>query len=74
MKREVLGQEKVKTPAGSFNCWVIEEKVRGVVMVIKMDFITETWYAQDVGEIMSREYDKFGNLESTTRLISIEQE
>jgi len=62
INRKVLGAEKVKTPAGEFECVKISHTMETKTMVKKTHTIVE-WYAQGIGLVKQETYDKKGVLE-----------
>ncbi len=67
--RQVLGEETLNTPAGSFDCFKISQKIF-MKTVIKMEMRSIEWFSKDVGMVKSETYDKKGKLKSYTLLTS----
>ena len=44
---KVLGKEKVKTPAGKFNCWVVEPQFRGEGIFVAKGKSLKVWLTDD---------------------------
>lgn len=69
--RKVLGTERVDTPAGSFDCFVLEETVTTKALMMKEVEKIKSWYAYGVGLVKEITCDKNGKLLSTMVLDSI---
>lgn len=69
--RKVLGEETLKTPAGTFECVVVQEhKVeKGVRNRVTT---SRTWYARGVGMVRHDTYDRNMKLDTSEVLQSIE--
>ena len=70
-ERKISGKEKLTTPAGTFDCFIMEETVTTKAMMQKDVEKTVSWYAYGVGLVKENAYDKKGKLVSTTLLNSI---
>lgn len=70
-ERKISGKEKLTTPAGTFDCFIMEETVTTKAMMQKEVEKTVSWYAYGVGLVKENTYDKKGKLVSTTLLNSI---
>ena len=70
-ERKITGKEKLTTPAGTFDCFIMEETVTTKAMMQKEVEKTVSWYAYGVGLVKENTYDKKGKLVSTTLLNSI---
>lgn len=55
--RKVLAEEKLNTPAGSFDCLVMQQKVK-TKMMMSFEMETKEWYSIGVGMIKSETYRK----------------
>ena len=55
--REVVGQEKVTTPAGSFDCYKIAYDIE-TATIVKINMKGIDWYAKGVGTVKSESYNK----------------
>ena len=66
--RKITGTEKLQTPAGTFDCFVMEETVTSKAMMVKEVERTISWYAYGIGLVKEETYDKKGRLTSTTLL------
>lgn len=56
--RKVLGTEKVTTPAGTFDCVMLEEFYSLNVTVISEKTRQITWYAPGIGEVKTESWNK----------------
>ena len=70
-ERKITGKEKLTTPAGTFDCFILEETVTTKAMMQKDVEKTVSWYAYGVGLVKENTYDKKGKLVTTTLLNSI---
>ena len=70
-ERKISGKEQLTTPAGTFDCFIMEETVTTKAMMQKEVEKTVSWYAYGVGLVKENTYDKKGRLVSTTILNSI---
>jgi DUF3108-like len=59
--RIVEAVEKISTPAGSFNCIVLSQKVN-TKMMIRVQGTSKEWYAENIGLVRSESYNKKGKL------------
>lgn len=62
--RKVTGEESVTTPAGTFDCVILEQLSEMRVLGIKQKSVTKTWYAKNVGDVKSEIYTVKGKLRS----------
>lgn len=69
---KVSVMEEMTTPAGTFECYKVENKVKGKAMGIKTESKELYWYARDIGTIRFESYDKKGKLTRSGELISME--
>ena len=69
--RNVIGTERIDTPAGSFDCFVLEETVTTKALTMTEVEKTKSWYAYGVGLVKEITCDKNGKLLSTMVLDSI---
>ena len=70
-ERKISGKERLTTPAGTFDCFIMEETITTKAMMQKEVEKTVSWYAYGVGLVKENTYDKKGKLVSTTLLNSI---
>jgi hypothetical protein len=68
--RKVTGTESKTTPAGTFDCVIIEEDTDGSVMGMKFTTHTKTWISKGAGMVRSESY-KNGKLESYSELTKL---
>lgn len=62
-ERQVIGGEKLNTPAGEFDCFKISQKIYMKTMG-KMEIHSIEWYSKGVGMVKSETYDKKDKLKS----------
>ena len=67
-ERKIPGSEKLQTPTGIFDCFVIEETITSKAMMQKDVEKNISWYAYGIGLVKEETYDKKGRLVSTTLL------
>lgn len=60
--RKVINRETLLTPAGSFDCYIVEETNTSRVMMTKDMKTTRTWWAKGVGKVKEETYDEEMNL------------
>jgi hypothetical protein len=65
-----LAIEDITVEAGTFRCYKISQKVNTSAIGVKREGTTVTWYAKGVGAVKTESYDKKGNLQSVTELVS----
>lgn len=65
--RKVTGKEKVTTPAGTYNCLILEQTTIADVMGKKMSTSTKSWFAEGVGMVKQESHSK-GKLQSKSTL------
>ncbi len=58
--RKVTGKETVTTPAGTFNCLILEHTTTADVMGKKVSTTTKSWFAEGVGMVKQVSFDKNG--------------
>lgn len=66
--RKVVNQEKITTPAGSFDCMVITETTKTKTMGANIELNSKLWLAEGVGMIKQETYKKNGDLMTKTEL------
>jgi hypothetical protein len=67
---QVVAEETVTVPAGTFKCFKVSQKVKTTAMGIKVDGVTYTWYAKGVGTVKTESYDAKGKFVSAQELIA----
>ncbi|MBR9923300.1 MAG: hypothetical protein GYB31_20910 [Bacteroidetes bacterium] len=70
--REVVGQETITTPAGTFDCMIITSNMKSKAMMVNMEFEMKEWFAEGYGMIRSETYRK-GKLDSYSELTAFEK-
>jgi DUF3108-like len=70
--RIVEAIEEISTPAGSFNCIVLSQKV-STKMMIKVQGASKEWYAENIGLVRSESYNKKGKLMGYSLLTKLEK-
>lgn len=71
--REVLAEEEITTPAGTFKTYKMDEVQTNKVLVSNKTFHIVTWYARNIGCIKQEVYDKRGRLLRTLQLTELVQ-
>lgn len=69
--RRVVGKESIQTPAGTYDCFIVEETMITKFMLMKEVERTKSWYAYGIGLVKEITYDKNGKLISTMTLDEI---
>ena len=64
-ERRIVGQERIQTKAGQFDCFILEETITTKAMMMKDVEKTKSWYAYGIGLVKEITYDKSGKLIST---------
>ena len=74
--REVVGQEEITTPAGTFTCYKITHDMNVEMKIMGMTRARSSkgaeWLAEDVGIVRSEQYNDKGKLTSYTVLTDAE--
>lgn len=65
IKRTVLGQEKVTTPAGTYTCLKVQEFIKVSVLMFSKTIRVVSWYAPGIGEVKNQAFLN-GNASDTT--------
>lgn len=68
--RKVVAMEKRTTPAGTFDCIVVEEDSHVKTMGMNMDSHSKGWYAKGVG-MVRQESSRNGKMESYSELTKV---
>lgn len=71
--REVLAEEEITTPAGTFKTYKMDEVQTNKVLVSNKTFHIVTWYARNIGCVKQEVYDKRGRLLRTLQLTELVQ-
>ncbi len=67
---KVVSRENLTTPAGTFDCFVVEQKYTAKMAFVKVKGIQKIWYSRGVGAVKTETYDKKGNLSTSQVLTS----
>jgi hypothetical protein len=70
--RIVEAQENITTPAGSFDCIVLTQKV-STKLIIRVQGSSKEWYSENIGMVRSESYNKKGKLLGYSELTKLEQ-
>ncbi len=70
VNRKVEGKERISTPAGTFDCYVITYTTE-IKMGMKSTFKNKEWIAEGVGMVKSENYNKKGKLLGYSELTKI---
>jgi hypothetical protein len=68
--RKVVGQEKVTTPAGTFECYKMTEDVE-MKTLFKIKVKTTSWFSKEAGIVKTESYKENGKLVGKTELTEI---
>ena len=71
--RKVETMEKIAVKAGNFDAYKLSSKVTTNALGIKYISTKAEWIVKGIGMVKSEEYDKKGNLNSYTELVSIKE-
>lgn len=70
---KVTAKESITTPAGSFDCYKVENEVSTKAMLNTTKVITTSWYARGIGAVRTETYDKKGKLINVLELVSLQK-
>ncbi|HLN52619.1 MAG TPA: hypothetical protein VK212_02855 [Lentimicrobium sp.] len=70
MNRQVVAQESITTPAGTFDCYKITYDIE-LKMPVKMTSSAIQWYAKDAGAVRTETFNKRGKLIGYTLLTAL---
>lgn len=70
--RKVEAKEEIKTPAGSFDCLKLSQKIK-TKMVIGIEASSIEWYSEEVGMVRSESFNKKGKLTGYSELTKYEK-
>lgn len=70
--RKVEAREEKTTPAGTFDCLKLSQKV-STRMLMKIEASSKEWYAEEVGLIRSESYNKKGKMTGYSELTKLEK-
>lgn len=68
--RKVLRREKITTPAGTFDCYVVEQSVNVKSMLMSEKSTLRTWYARGIGTVREETWNK-KKLVSVSELVAL---
>lgn len=68
--RKVVGKETITTPAGTFECYVIEQSMNMKSMASNQKMRSKSWIAEGVGVVKTEDYKKNGKLRGMSLLTS----
>lgn len=71
--RKITSEETIETPAGTFDCLVLEQTTTIGSKLIDKDYPTKDWYLPGFGVVRSETYKSNGKLNSYTELTMYEQ-
>ncbi len=57
---KVVAQEEITTPAGTYDCFVVEQKYSMKSGFAKSEGVNKVWYAKGTGAVKTENYDKKG--------------
>ncbi len=57
---KVVAQEEITTPAGTYDCFVVEQKYTMKSGFAKSEGVNKVWYAKGIGAVKTENYDKKG--------------
>lgn len=67
---KVVGREQLTTPAGTFDCYIVEQTYTAKMAFIKAKGSQKVWYARGIGNVKTEIYDKRGKLSTQQILVS----
>ncbi|MDF4220953.1 hypothetical protein PXC01_05090 [Maribacter sp. M208] len=68
--RNVEKKESIRTPAGTYDCYVLYSENRSKMMMANQVYPSRVWLAEGVGMVKQETYKKNGDLMSSTLLTS----
>jgi len=72
LSHKVTGREELKTPAGTFKCYIVEMTTEARVFGRKSTSTTRNWYARGLGSIKSETLDENGDITGSQILVKLE--
>lgn len=66
----VVARESVTTPAGTFDCYKVDNEVSSKALLNTVRMKTTTWLAAGVGVVKSETFDGKGKLQSSMELVA----
>lgn len=73
LNRIVEKKESITTPAGTYECFVINQDNISETMGVKQTMQSKLWLAEDVGMVKQETYNKKGDLMSKSELTSFKK-
>jgi hypothetical protein len=70
--RKIEAKEDLTTPAGTFKCLVVSQKM-STKMIMKIENTSKEWYAEEIGMVRSESYNKGGKLTGYSELTKFEK-
>lgn len=70
--RKIEGKEQLTTPAGTFDCIILTQKI-STKMIMKTESTSKEWFAPEVGMVRSESYNKKGKLMGFSELTKLEK-
>lgn len=70
-RRRIVGTERIRTEAGEFDCFILEETITTKAMLMKDVEKIRAWYAYGIGLVKEITYDKNDKVVSTITLNGI---
>lgn len=68
--RKVIGRETITVPAGTFDCYVVEETMTASAMMMKEKTVQKSWYARGIGMVKQETWDKNKKKKESTSVLS----
>jgi hypothetical protein len=68
--RKVIGQEKITTPAGTFECVKLSQDVK-TKMIVNVEASSVDWYAEEIGLVRSESFNTSGKLLGYSELTKV---
>ena len=72
LSHKVTGREELKTPAGTFKCYIVEMTTEARVFGCRSTSTTRNWYARGLGRIKSETLDENRNITGSQILVKLE--
>jgi len=71
--REIIAKESITTPAGTFDCYVMQATTKMDMMGKNMTSITKSWFAEGVGMVKQITKGEGGKMDSSSELTKFEK-
>ena len=68
---KVVAQEEITTPAGTYDCFVVEQKYNMKSGFSKSEGMNKVWYAKGIGAVKTENYDKKGKKLLVSQLVMV---